>query len=122
MPPALDDPGRFGRVPSGPLVPFILQDDVRDFGQDAVELFAGDPRIRLCPIEYPRGGGLVERLASWERTVEALQRETNGLSRSEYIVVDPDSRLGAPVFNRTVTLKDTWARIAGRDADTRRET
>jgi ADP-heptose:LPS heptosyltransferase len=59
----------------------------------ALELFAGDPRIRLCPIEYPRGGGLVERLASWERTAEALQRETDGLSPAEYIVIDPDSRL-----------------------------
>jgi glutaminyl-tRNA synthetase len=34
--------------------------------------------------------------------------------RQGYFCVDPDSRPGAPVFNRTVTLKDTWARIAGR--------
>jgi glutaminyl-tRNA synthetase len=32
--------------------------------------------------------------------------------RLGYFCVDPDSRPGAPVFNRTVTLKDTWARIA----------
>jgi glutaminyl-tRNA synthetase len=31
--------------------------------------------------------------------------------RLGYFCVDPDSRPGAPVFNRTVTLKDTWARI-----------
>jgi len=31
--------------------------------------------------------------------------------RLGYFVVDPDGRPGAPVFNRTVTLKDTWARI-----------
>ena len=31
--------------------------------------------------------------------------------RQGYFCVDPDSRPGAPVFNRTVTLKDTWARI-----------
>ena len=36
--------------------------------------------------------------------------------RLGYFSVDPDSRSGAPVFNRTVTLKDTWARIAGRIA------
>jgi glutaminyl-tRNA synthetase len=35
--------------------------------------------------------------------------------RLGYFCVDPDSRPGAPVFNRTVTLKDTWARIAGRE-------
>jgi glutaminyl-tRNA synthetase len=31
--------------------------------------------------------------------------------RLGYFIVDPDSRPGAPVFNRTVTLKDTWAKI-----------
>jgi glutaminyl-tRNA synthetase len=30
--------------------------------------------------------------------------------------VDPDSRPGAPVFNRTVTLKDTWAKIVSKEA------
>jgi glutaminyl-tRNA synthetase len=31
--------------------------------------------------------------------------------RLGYFCVDPDSRPGNPVFNRTVTLKDAWARI-----------
>ena len=31
--------------------------------------------------------------------------------RLGYFALDPDSRPGAPVFNRTVTLRDTWARI-----------
>jgi glutaminyl-tRNA synthetase len=34
--------------------------------------------------------------------------------RQGYFSVDPDSRPGAPVFNRTVTLKDTWAKIAAK--------
>ncbi len=34
--------------------------------------------------------------------------------RLGYFVVDPDSTTGALVFNRTVTLKDTWARIEQR--------
>jgi glutaminyl-tRNA synthetase len=34
--------------------------------------------------------------------------------RQGYFCVDPDSRPGAPVFNRTVTLKDTWAKISGK--------
>jgi glutaminyl-tRNA synthetase len=34
--------------------------------------------------------------------------------RQGYFSVDPDSRSGSPVFNRTVTLKDSWARIAAR--------
>jgi glutaminyl-tRNA synthetase len=31
--------------------------------------------------------------------------------RQGYFCVDPDSAAGAPVFNRTVTLRDTWAKI-----------
>jgi glutaminyl-tRNA synthetase len=34
--------------------------------------------------------------------------------RMGYFCVDPDSRDGRLVFNRTVTLKDTWARIEQR--------
>jgi glutaminyl-tRNA synthetase len=34
--------------------------------------------------------------------------------RLGYFVVDPDSKAGVPVFNRTVSLKDSWAKIASR--------
>ncbi len=34
--------------------------------------------------------------------------------RQGYFATDSDSRPDAPVFNRTVTLKDSWARISGR--------
>ena len=34
--------------------------------------------------------------------------------RMGYFCVDPDARPGALVFNRTVTLKDSWAKLAGR--------
>jgi glutaminyl-tRNA synthetase len=34
--------------------------------------------------------------------------------RLGYFCVDPDSRPGAPVFNRTITLKDSWAKVASR--------
>ena len=34
--------------------------------------------------------------------------------RLGYFCVDPDSKPGAPVFNRTVTLKDSWAKIEGK--------
>jgi glutaminyl-tRNA synthetase len=35
--------------------------------------------------------------------------------RQGYFCADPDSTPGRPVFNRTVTLKDTWAKISGKD-------
>jgi glutaminyl-tRNA synthetase len=31
--------------------------------------------------------------------------------RQGYFCVDPDSRAGALVFNRTVALRDSWAKI-----------
>ena len=34
--------------------------------------------------------------------------------RQGYFCVDPDSQAGTPVFNRTVTLKDSWAKIQKR--------
>jgi glutaminyl-tRNA synthetase len=34
--------------------------------------------------------------------------------RLGYFAADRDSSSGRPVFNRTVSLKDTWAKIAGR--------
>jgi glutaminyl-tRNA synthetase len=37
--------------------------------------------------------------------------------RLGYFSVDPDSRGGMPVFNRTVTLKDSWAKIASRQVE-----
>jgi glutaminyl-tRNA synthetase len=36
--------------------------------------------------------------------------------RLGYFCVDPDAAEGRPVFNRTVTLKDSWARIENREA------
>ena len=36
--------------------------------------------------------------------------------RLGYFCVDPDSRSGSPVFNRTVTLRDTWAKLAKKPA------
>ena len=37
------------------------------------------------------------------------------LERLGYFCVDPDSTPERPVLNRTVTLRDSWAKIAGRD-------
>jgi glutaminyl-tRNA synthetase len=36
--------------------------------------------------------------------------------RLGYFCMDPDSVSGAPVFNRTLTLKDTWARLRAKGA------
>jgi glutaminyl-tRNA synthetase len=45
----------------------------------------------------------------------SLAHPTSGsryqFERLGYFSVDPDSKPGAPVFNRTVALKDTWAKV-----------
>ena len=40
--------------------------------------------------------------------------ETVQFERLGYFCADPDSRPGAPVFNRTLTLRDTWAKLQAR--------
>jgi glutaminyl-tRNA synthetase len=40
--------------------------------------------------------------------------ETVQFERLGYFCPDPDSRAGRPVFNRTLTLKDTWVKIQAR--------
>ena len=66
-----------------------------------------DPLTDLNPasLEVLRSGK-VERALSEATPGARFQFERQG-----YFCMDPDSRPGAPVFNRTVTLKDAWAKI-----------
>jgi glutaminyl-tRNA synthetase len=69
-----------------------------------------DPLTDLNPESLVRLTGCkVEPLVASATPGTRLQFERQG-----YFCVDPDSRDGSPVFNRTVTLKDTWARISGK--------
>jgi glutaminyl-tRNA synthetase len=53
--------------------------------------------------------------ARLEPSLAALPAGTRvQFERLGYFCADPDSTPGRPVFNRTVTLKDTWARIEAR--------
>jgi glutaminyl-tRNA synthetase len=56
-------------------------------------------------------GCLVEPSAAELAVGETIQFERLG-----YFCPDPDSRPGAPVFNRTLTLKDTWAKLQAQGA------
>ena len=69
-------------------------------GQDFVDSLNPDS------LEVLQGCKLEPSLA------EAAPGTRYQFERLGYFCADPyDSRPGAPVFNRTVTLKDTWARI-----------
>ena len=57
-------------------------------------------------LEVVRGAKVEPGLA------DAVQGERFQFERLGYFAVDPDSKPGAPVFNRTVSLRDSWARVA----------
>jgi glutaminyl-tRNA synthetase len=67
----------------------------------------GDYRSDLNPasLEVRRGCKLEPSVA------DAPPGTRYQFERLGYFCVDPDSTPGAPVFNRTVTLKDSWAKI-----------
>ena len=70
-------------------------DDWRtNLNPDSIETLAG------CKLEPSLAGAVLDDRFQFERV--------------GYFCVDPDSAPGALVFNRTVTLKDAWAKIAGR--------
>jgi glutaminyl-tRNA synthetase len=54
-------------------------------------------------------GCKLEPAAVADNAPEAVQFERQG-----YFCRDPDSRPGRPVFNRTVGLRDTWAKVSGK--------
>jgi glutaminyl-tRNA synthetase len=72
----------------------------------------GDPLMDLSPESLTvLTGCRVEPLLAAASPGTRYQFERQG-----YFCVDPDSSLTAPVFNRTVTLKDTWAKISAKAA------
>ncbi len=54
-------------------------------------------------------GCKLEPAAAGDNAPEAVQFERQG-----YFCRDPDSSPGRPVFNRTVGLRDTWAKVSGK--------
>jgi glutaminyl-tRNA synthetase len=78
------------------------------------------------PSRAPEGGDILANRNPDSLQVVRGARLEPGLSGAEpgerfqlerlgYFCVDPDSRPGRPVLNRTVTLRDTWAKIARRE-------
>ncbi|MBN1782175.1 glutamine--tRNA ligase/YqeY domain fusion protein [bacterium] len=66
----------------------------------------GDFLDHLNPDSLQTTQGYLEPALQECRTGDRVQFERKG-----YFCLDPDSAEGRPVFNRTVTLRDTWAKI-----------
>jgi glutaminyl-tRNA synthetase len=68
-------------------------DFVRDLNPDSLEVLA-DARVEPALVQG--------------NAAEVVQFERQG-----YFCLDADSKPGRPVFNRTVGLRDTWAKVQG---------
>jgi len=62
-------------------------------GAKVSELFRGDSRVHFKEINYKRSGTTIERLSAWTELLGGMRMLTAGLNRTEYLIVDPDSRL-----------------------------
>jgi glutaminyl-tRNA synthetase len=71
----------------------------------------GDLLADLSPTSEVVVHGFVE-----PSLADAPVGETVQFERLGYFCPDPDSRPGRPVLNRTLTLKDTWAKVQARQA------
>ncbi|MAY74066.1 MAG: glutamine--tRNA ligase [Phycisphaerae bacterium] len=79
-------------------------DHLDDLNPDSLEIVEGallEPNWRTTEVERSSGTG------AFADGIERFQFERQG-----YFCVDPDSKDGLLVFNRTVTLKDSWAKAA----------
>ena len=94
-----------GRQPLGPgWVEVQVEDEARRLDLNAPELADAVPRLLALLGLEP---GLAD--ANSDAPVQ--------FERQGYFCVDPvDTQPGRPVWNRTVTLKDTWAQIERRQA------
>ncbi|MCP5345742.1 MAG: glycosyltransferase family 9 protein [Gammaproteobacteria bacterium] len=57
------------------------------------EVFAENSGIRIRDLHYSRRGGLLERFLAWLNLLREIRAELVALSDSQYLVLDPDSRL-----------------------------
>ena len=81
----------------------------------------------IDPEESMQGGTFLDHLNTASLTTisakiepalgDVVLGEKFQFERIGYFCVDPDSRPGSPVFNRTVSLRDTWGKIEGRSAE-----
>ncbi|HJZ67531.1 MAG TPA: hypothetical protein VKF81_05250 [Blastocatellia bacterium] len=62
-------------------------------GRKSGELFGADQRVHVKEIEYGRGGTVIARLLTWIDLIESVRELTRGFERSEYLIIDPDTRL-----------------------------
>ena len=73
-------------------------------GAKAAQLFRGDPQVGFKEIGYSRAGTTIARLLTWVDLLECVRELTQDLQPTQYLIVDPDSRL-----TQLGLLPITWA-------------
>jgi glutaminyl-tRNA synthetase len=106
-----------GRSPKATLhwvsAPHALAGEVRLYDHLFTRPDPGAERDLLDDLN-PRSEEVLTR-CRLEPSLAALQQGARvQFERLGYFCLDPDSRPGRPVFNRTVTLRDTWAKVQKR--------
>ncbi len=69
-----------------------------------------DPKVDLFAQLNPKSEEVLQGFVE-PALADAPVGETVQFERLGYFCADPDSRPGKPVFNRTLTLKDTWVKL-----------
>jgi ADP-heptose:LPS heptosyltransferase len=72
---------------------FPLAEIVLAGGSKAPQLFGGDPKVSFKEIGYSRAGATIARLLTWVDLLECVRELTHGLHPTEYLIVDPDTRI-----------------------------
>jgi glutaminyl-tRNA synthetase len=82
----------------------FITEDPEDYAEDQ------DFKVNLNPESLKVQDCFVEPFLKDAKPMDKFQFERIG-----YFCADYDSKPGALIFNRTVTLKDSWAKIAGKE-------
>ena len=69
---------------------------------------------RFSTHSFPASEAVVQGAMLEPALAEVAVGETVQFERLGYFTPDPDTRPGALVFDRTLTLKDTWAKVQAR--------
>ena len=104
----VDEPGAAG--PDGAKRDFLL-----DLNPHSLEVIA-DARLDPAILETCRVRAVTRTITEHgvTHTIPIPQPDVVQFERLGYFAVDRDSTREKPVFNRTVTLKDTWVKEAGK--------
>jgi glutaminyl-tRNA synthetase len=76
---------------------------------------AGKTGVDFTTLINPTSLEVVDGCRLEPMLAEALPGTRFQFERLGYFCVDADSTPGGPVYNRTVSLKDTWAKVSARE-------